>query len=173
MKISSIGWILPVFDLNAEHRKLCQTFFSFKHPLFFFIILFYFPFLFVWCWKSLWAFPPQWRELWSAGEAQLSSPSLIFPLLTLSAEEWGGHEEHELSGFSLFKPSLSQICFFSSVCICMFSRGKIIFFCSTTCLFVKPYQWNGVSCHDLNYKLCNFLLSGYSFYPRSTAAQMI
>lgn len=126
MEMSPIGWILPVFDLNAKHRKLCQTFFFFKHPLFF-IILFYFPFLFVWCWKSLRAFPPQWRELWSACEAQLSSLSLIFTLLTLSAEEWGVTRSISSQGFSLYKPGLSQTCLFSFVCIACSLTGKVNF----------------------------------------------
>lgn len=169
--VSPIGWILLVFDLNGEHRKLCQTFFfSFKYPLFF-IILFYFPFLFVWCWKSLWAFPPQWRELWSAGEAQLSSLSLIFPLLTLSAEEWGVTRSTSSQAFSLFKPDLSQICCLLYASVCALSQeGCFCFlFNRLSVNHMKETELAAVIKWQMYRKM--FLFSESSFHSQLTEAQ--
>lgn len=115
-----IGWMLVVFDLNAKHRKLCQTFYCLNISSFF-----YNPLLrsFSLCvvLKEPLSFPPLVRgvvkSLWSPAQPR----SLLLILLSSfnSQQRNGVHGDHGFEGFSLFKPTLSEIFFFCVyVCLC-------------------------------------------------------
>ena len=156
--MSSIGWILPVFDLNAKQRELCQTFFFFslKHPLFF-IILFYFPFLFVWCWKSLWASPPSPPSVnrvvkcwWSPAQQSVAHLSLFNSL----SRGMRGSQRARALRLSLFLNllSLRSVCFLLCVCLWALPHRKHVFVCSTICLWtisrkVSKWLWLNGECN--------------------------
>lgn len=132
---STIGGIQLVYDLNGKHRKLCQTIFP---PLNipFFIILFYFPCLFVWCWKSLWM-PPPTPLSGGSGEVLVKPSSALAHLSSFSFLNRGmrGQKERRLSGFSplLNHLSLPNLFVFPSVYLCSLSQE--------TQLFVQTSAW--------------------------------
>lgn len=101
----------------------------------FFIILFYFPCLFVWCWKSLWKPPPPAEAVvkcwWNPAQQPLAH---LFSFNFLS-RGMRGQEEHQLSGFSpLFKPSLPNLFVLPSVYLCSLSQETAFYL--TICLKV-------------------------------------
>lgn len=134
---SPTGGIQPVYDLNGKHRKLCQTIFP---PLNipFFIILFYFPCLFVWCWKSLWMppLPPPHPLSGGSGEVLVKPSSALAPLSSFNFLNRGmrGQKERQLSGFSPLLNHLSpkSVCF--PLCVFVFALTGNTAFCSNICL---------------------------------------
>lgn len=137
------------------NRKLCQTILP-PWNIPFFIILFYFPCLFVWYWKSMWMppfFSPPSR---GSGEVLVKPSSAFAHLSSFNFLNGGmrGQKERQLSGFSPLLNHLSpkSVCF--PLCVFVFALTGNTAFCSNIGpnVIAEPQFWC-LLCHLLLYAL--------------------
>lgn len=127
------------------NRKLCQTIFP-PWNIPFFIILFYFPCLFVWYWKSPWM-PPLSPPPPSggSGEVLVKPSSALAHLSSFNFLNGGmrGQKERQLSGFSPLLNHLSpkSVCF--PLCVFVFALTGNTAFYSNICpnVITEPQFW--------------------------------